>query len=361
MSVLGIDFGSHTASFALWNEENNLLEVLADDLGIRAIPCIVAYRGDETIVGQSALGQQHKNTPNTFDDVRSLLFNHEVTTVNVPLLEKEVTTEEINTVFFRNIHNQVKQQAGKAVREAVVSVPFPLDEMTAQRYIASAQAGGIRIKSFLPETTAALLAYGLDESTTSSITLVVDLGWSRCTMAIYNISAGLFTEMASLSTADISGSLFVKALSEFCAKDFTKKYKIPVQENKKSMIRLKRECEVAAKSLSTGTEATIDLDSLCEGVDYSYKVSRARYEDLLAIPFIQFKNLLQNVLTAAKVNANAIHQVCLAGGPSSTPKFVSVLKQLLPNAVFPKVRFETSEAASIGAAIQAKLLYQLVR
>lgn len=360
-SIIGIDLGTHSASVAVWHEDKNMLEVLADDLGFRTIPCAVAFRGDETIVGHSAISQQHKNANNTFVEVRSLLWNKDAEHVEVPLLEKNVTVEEINSLFFRNIHNQVKQQAGKVIREAVVTVPAPLDEDTKKRYIGAAQAGGIRIKSFIEDSTAALLAYGLDdESTDSHRTLVLDLGWSRCTATIYHVSGGMFVPLAQSSSTQVTGSIFVKLLAEFCAKDFTRKYKVPCQENKRSMMRLSRECENAIKTLSTGQEATIDLDSLCEGIDYSYKVSRARFEDLLSIPIIHFKNLITEVLGKAAVESGSIAQVLLSGGPAAMPRIINTLKTMLPKATFPKVRFETYEAACLGACIHGKQLYQLV-
>jgi molecular chaperone DnaK (HSP70) len=178
-------------------------------------------------------------------------------------------------------------------------------------------------------------------------------------MALFNVSGGVFSRLSEEISYDVSGAKFCQLMVDFCSKDFTRKTKIPVAENKRSMMRLKRECETAMKSLSTGAEATIDLDSLCEGADYSAKISRARFEDLLSIPIIHFKNLLTSVLTKAGVDAASVTQVCLSGGPASLPKVVATLRQQLSNAVFPRVRFETSEAPSIGAAIQAKLLYQL--
>jgi molecular chaperone DnaK len=110
MSIIGLDFGSHTGSIALWHEDKNSVEVIADELGSRTIPCVVAYRGDEVITGQPALQQQHKNPSNTYDDVRSVLLNAEITSVNVPLLEKEISVQELGSHFFRNIHSQIKQQ-----------------------------------------------------------------------------------------------------------------------------------------------------------------------------------------------------------------------------------------------------------
>lgn len=184
----------------------------------------------------------------------------------------------------------MKQQAGKIIREAVVTVPTMLDEETIKRYTTAAQAGGIRIKSFLNDSHAALLAYGLDDPTLpSSRTLVVDLGWSHCNIALYTTSCGIVVPLAEETSHEVSGSIFVRLMADFCAKEFLRKTKIPCGENARSMLRLKRECENAMKALATGQEATIDIDSLCEGVDYSSKISRARFEDLLSIPLIHFK------------------------------------------------------------------------
>lgn len=360
MSIIGIDLGTHSASIAVWHEDKDMLEVLADDLGFRTIPCVVAFRGDEAIVGHSAVGQQHKNAANTFGEVRSLLFDKDTTHVEVPGLEKNMSVEEINSLFFRNIHNQVKQQAGKIIREAVVTVPAPLDEETTKRYIGAAQAGGIRIKSFIEDSSAALLAYNLDDvDTNTSRTLVVDMGWSRSTVSLYNVSGGVFIKLASSTSTEVSGSIFVKLLAEFCAKDFQRKNKIPCNDNKRAMMRLRRECENAIRTLSTGQEATIDIDSLCEGCDYSSKVSRARFEDLLSIPVIHFKNLLNDVMTKSGLTSADVNQILPSGGPAAMPKVLTTLKAQFTNATFAKVRFETYEAACIGAAIHGKLLHQL--
>jgi heat shock protein 1/8 len=368
MSIIGIDLGSHAASIAVWYDDKNLLEVLADDLGFRTIPCVVAFRGEETIVGHSAVSQAHKNTANTFDEVRSLLFNKDQSHANVPVLERDLTVEEINSIFFRNIHNQVKQQAGRIIREAVVTVPTPLSEETKKRYMDAAQHGGIRIKSFIEDSTAALLAYGLDDTSSSSDTavhaskvVVLDLGWSRCTVSLYVVSNGAIVPIASQSTSEVTGKIFVKLLADFCAKEFTRKHKVPVHENKRSMMRLFRECELAMKSLSTGSEATIDIDSLCEGIDYSTKITRARFEDLISIPFVHFKNLISSLLSTSGYEGSSINYICLSGGPSSIPKIINTLKGAFPNGVFPKVRFETSEAPAIGAAVHGKHLFELVR
>jgi heat shock protein 1/8 len=361
MSVIGLDFGSHTASIAIWYEEKNSIEVLADDLGSRTIPCTVAFRGDEIITGQSAISQQHKNPNNTFDDVRSLLLNSDVSQVSVPLLEKDIQVQELVSHFFRNIHNQIKQQAGKAVRDCIISTPSELDEATKKRFTESAQAGGIRIKNFISDSAATLMAYELDDVTRApSKTLVVDIGWSRTDISLYDVSAGMFNLLSSSSSSEVSGKVFVKLAADHCAKDFQRKTKVPCTEYSKSMLRLHRECEHAMKSLSTGAEATIDIDSLCEGMDYSAKLTRARFEDLLTIPFIHLKSCINNVLASAGTDAANVTQVCMSGGASAMPKVVSIIKGLFTTASFPKVKFESCETQCIGAATHGKNLLQQV-
>jgi len=50
MSVVGLDFGSHAANIALWYENTDKAEVIADDLGFRTIPCAVAFRAGKLAV-----------------------------------------------------------------------------------------------------------------------------------------------------------------------------------------------------------------------------------------------------------------------------------------------------------------------
>jgi molecular chaperone DnaK (HSP70) len=124
------------------------------------------------------------------------------------------------------------------------------------------------------------------------------------------------------------------------------------------MMRLRRECEDAMKSMSTGQEATIDIDSLCEGADYSSKISRARFEDLCSIPIVQLKNLIGAVMTESGFAPADVQMVCMSGGVASMPKILSTVKALFPAAAFPRNRFEFSETQCVGAALHGKHLMQ---
>ena len=100
MTVIGLDFGSHTSSIALVHDSREGVEVIADDLGSRHIPSAVAFRGSEVITGQAAIGQQHKNAANTFDDIRSMLFDTSIATVHIPALEKDISGNSLKTYYY---------------------------------------------------------------------------------------------------------------------------------------------------------------------------------------------------------------------------------------------------------------------
>jgi hypothetical protein len=227
-------------------------------------------------------------------------------------------------------------------------------------------ASGSATASIAPDTgfiviTSFTSSFGEDGSYTASIasqfTGSVSVSGS---LFVNDVSGGLFFSVADVSITEASGNVFVNLMASHCAKDFTRKHKIPCEDNKRSMLRLRRECENAMKSLSTGAEAMIDIDSLCEGIDFSLKLSKARFEDLIAVPIMHLKNAINTLLQNAGWSIDAVEQVCLSGGGSAIPKAMTTLKSLFPEAKFLVGRFESSEAQCIGAASHGKYLVQQV-
>jgi L1 cell adhesion molecule like protein len=293
-----------------------------------------------------------------------------VLSVFVPVLEKEVTIEELCSHFFRNIHNQVKQYVGKIVRDCIISLPSGVEETIRQRIVESARVGGIRIKAFIDDAVATLLAYGLDDpvSNSRSLSLVVDIGWSKCEVSVWTISDGILSLVPSstLILPDISAKAFISVLTDFCVQDFVRKTRNSgvtanvITENKRVMKRLNRECEAAVRSLSTNAEVTIDIDSLYEGMDFSLRISRARLEDLNLSIYTNLRNSITNTLNNLDIYPQQIKTICLSGGLVAVPKFLSILKGIFPESDFLKCPTDPSETQCIGAALQGKYLIERV-
>lgn len=52
--------------------------------------------------------------------------------------------------------------------------------------------------------------------------------------------------------------------------------------NDRALRRLRSACERAKIALSNSTRATVEIDSLFEGIDFNSAITRARFEDLCA-------------------------------------------------------------------------------
>jgi heat shock 70kDa protein 1/2/6/8 len=322
--LIGLDFGSHHSSLGLWIPETGLVQVFADDMGSRHIPCIVGFRRDEVLVGHSALVQRHKNHANTFDNIRKLLENESTHEIYVPVLEKSLTVIELASHYFRHIYNQVKDQIGKQVKDCVMTIPLDSSELLKSNLIEAARGGGLKIRSFVHDSVAAPLAHRLDDvGQDRAVVIVVDFGWSKCEISCLEVVSGVLAPLSNNVSKNVCGATFVDALTKHCAKDFQRRAKFSCLDNTRSMMRLTTECESAIKILSTSAEAAIDLDSLCEGVDYAGKISRVRFEDLCLTSFMSLRELIQSSIAQAiatyaewqlgEISADSFTHIILAG------------------------------------------------
>merc|ERR1711912_110928 len=70
-------------------------------------------------------------------------------------------------------------------------------------------------------------------------------------------------------------------MGDFCMQDFKRKNRgKDLAGNNRAIRRLRTQCERAKRTLSSSTQATIEIDSLFDGIDYTCTLSRARFEEL---------------------------------------------------------------------------------
>jgi L1 cell adhesion molecule like protein len=62
--------------------------------------------------------------------------------------------------------------------------------------------------------------------------------------------------------------------------EFRRKHGKDISKNAKAVRRLQSSCERAKRTLSSSTTASIEIDSLFEGIDFNTQISRARFEEL---------------------------------------------------------------------------------
>ncbi|XP_047103713.1 heat shock 70 kDa protein-like [Schistocerca piceifrons] len=119
--------------------------------------------------------------------------------------------------------------------------------------------------------------------------------------------------------------------------------------------RLRTACERAKRTLYSSTQASIEIDSLYEGIDFYTSITRARFEELNADLFRSTMEPVEKALRDAKMDKPQIHDIVLVGGSTRIPKVQKLLQDFFSGKELNK-SINPDEAVAYGAAVQAAIL-----
>ena len=142
---------------------------------------------------------------------------------------------------------------------------------------------------------------------------------------------------------------------DYVSDEFKRKTKVDLRDNKRAMRRLRTACEKAKRTLSSSTQATVEIDSIHEGKDLSVVVTRAKFESLCLDIFKKTLEPVERVLRDAKVSKAQVHDVVLVGGSTRIPKVQELLSDYFNGKELCR-SINPDEAIAYGAAVQAALL-----
>lgn len=128
-----------------------------------------------------------------------------------------------------------------------------------------------------------------------------------------------------------------------------------MSSNKRSLRRLRTACERAKRTISSSAQASIEIDSLYDGIDFYTSITRARFEELCADLFRSTLGPVENSLKGAKMDKQNIDEVVLVGGSTRIPKIQKLLKGFFNDKELNK-SINPDEAVAYGAAVQAAIL-----
>merc|ERR1712170_234488 len=159
---------------------------------------------------------------------------------------------------------------GEKVTDAVVTVPAYFNDQQRNCTKDAGTIAGLNVKRIINEPTAAAIAYGLEKKNQNSgeqHVLIFDLGSGTCDVSILSLDDGIFEVKATAVATHLGGEDFDNRLVNHFMTEFKRKNKKDISGNKRSMRRLRTACEKAKRTLSSATQASIEIDSLFEGID----------------------------------------------------------------------------------------------
>merc|ERR1712008_311331 len=156
--------------------------------------------------------------------------------------------------------------------------------------------------------------------------LIFDLGGGTFDVSILTWEDGIFEVKSTAGDTHLGGEDFDNRMVDHFIKEFQRKHKKDISQNKRAIRRLRTACERAKRTLSASAQANIEIDSLFEGEDFYTSITRAKFEDLCADLFKGTLDPVEKAMKDAKMAKNAISDIVLVGGSTRIPKIQKLLQ-----------------------------------
>jgi L1 cell adhesion molecule like protein len=339
----------------------------------------VSFNDTERLIGDAAKSQAAMNANNTVFDAKRLIgrkftdpsvqsdmkhwpFKVVPSSDGTPLIEvqfkgeaKKFKAEEISSMVLGKMKQVAEDYLGKEVKNAVITVPAYFNDGQRTATKDSGAIAGLNVLRIINEPTAAAIAYGLDQKGEEKNVLIFDLGGGTFDVSLLSIDDGIFEVKATAGDTHLGGEDFDNRMVDHFLQDFKRKYKKDMSSNQRAMRRLRTACERAKRTLSSSTQAHIEIDSLHDGIDYNATITRARFEDLCMDYFKKCIAPVDRVLKDSKIAKSEVDEIVLVGGSTRIPKVQSMLSDYF-NGKEPCKSINPDEAVAYGATVQAAVL-----
>jgi len=348
--TIGIDLGTTNSCVCVY--EGGEAKVIANAEGERTTPSVVAFKGDDIIVGAAAKRQAITN-PNTVSSIKRLMGTNEKVEVN----GKKYSPEEISAMILSDLKKTAESYLGTTVNKAVITVPAYFNDAQRQATKNAGKIAGLDVERIINEPTAAALAYGLDKDNSETV-LVFDLGGGTFDVSILELGDGVFEVKSTSGNNHLGGDDFDKRIMDYLVEQFKKENGIDLSNDKMAMQRLKDAAEKAKKDLSGVTSTQISLPFISQGengpLHLDVTLTRAKFEELVDDLLESTLVPVRNALKDAGLKASDIDKVLLVGGSTRIPKVQEIVKNELGKE--PSKGVNPDEVVAMGAAIQGGVL-----
>ncbi|MBZ9752053.1 molecular chaperone DnaK [Deinococcus sp. HMF7604] len=373
--AVGIDLGTTNSVISVM--EGGRPEVIVNAEGARTTPSVVAYKGDERLVGQIARRQAALNPAATlfevkrfigrrWDEVKEEAARSPFTvkegpggSVRIEVNGKDLAPEQVSAEVLNKLVQDASAKLGEKIKDVVVTVPAYFDNSQREATKQAGEIAGLNVLRVINEPTAAALAYGLERKGNETV-LVFDLGGGTFDVTILELGDGVFEVKSTSGDTHLGGADFDQRIVDWLAGEFQKDNSFDLRKDKQALQRLIEASEKAKIDLSSASETTISLPFITfdpetrTPMHLERTLSRAKFEELTADLLRRVRKPVEQALADAKLDASKIDEVILVGGSTRIPAVKRIVQDIIGKT--PNESVNPDEAVALGAAVQAGII-----
>lgn len=374
--VIGIDLGTTNSVVAV--VINGEPVVIPNLEGERVTPSVVAFKGNEVLVGSIAKRQAITNAENTIYSIKRFMGRrydevleeikrvpykvvrgqNDRVEIYIPELGQNLTPEEISAKILAYLKKAAEEYLGEEVTDAVITVPAYFNDAQRQATKDAGKIAGLNVLRVFNEPTASSLAYGLDKKERHLKVAVYDLGGGTFDISILEIGDGVFEVIATNGDTHLGGDDIDERIVQWLIDEFKQETGIDLRNDRQALQRLKEAAEKAKKELSTKMETLISLPFIAmdsSGPKHLERtLTRSRLEAMSRDLIERTITICRRALEDAKLSPMDIDEVILVGGQTRMPLVQQMVEEFFGRK--PHKGINPDEVVAIGAAIQGGVL-----
>ena len=378
--IIGIDLGTTNSCIAILDGKKP--KVIENAEGDRTTPSVIAYTGEEVLVGQPAKRQAVTNPANTIFAVKRLIgrkFKDDVVQKDISMVPYNIVAADngdawvevngnkmappqVSAEILKKMKKTAEDYLGEKVTEAVITVPAYFNDQQRQATKDAGRIAGLEVKRIINEPTAAALAYGLDHSKGDKTIAVYDLGGGTFDISIIEIAdvdgETQFEVLATNGDTFLGGEDFDMRLIDYLAEEFKKESGMDLKGDPLAMQRLKEAAEKAKVELSSSQQTDVNLPYITADATgpkhLNVKVTRSKLESLVEDLVTKSIEPCRIALKDADLSASEIDEVIIVGGQTRMPLVQAKVAEFFGKE--PRRDVNPDEAVAVGAAVQGGVL-----
>ncbi|KAK8242939.1 putative heat shock protein Hsp88 [Phyllosticta capitalensis] len=386
MSVVGVDLGTLNTVIAV--ARNRGVDVITNEVSERQTPSLVGFGPRQRYIGASAATQEISNIKNTVGSLSRLAGRSlsdpdvkiEQQFVSAPLVDingqvgaevsylgkkERFTATQLVSMFLQKIKQTASTELKLPVSDIVISCPAWYTDVQRRAILDAAEIAGLKCLRLMNDTTATALGYGITKLDLPAPeekprrVVFVDIGHSNYTCSVVEFKKG---ELAVKSTAydrHFGGRNFDKAIVDHVAAQFKEKHKIDITTNPKALKRIMAGCEKVKKILSANAGAPINVESVCEDIDFHGFLKREELEELVKPLLERCTKPLEQALAEAKLKPEDIDSIELVGGCTRVPALKAAIQDFFGKQL--SFTQNADEAIARGCAFSCAILSPVFR